>query len=110
MPTSVWSKRSVVDIHQIYTRLSLVKEEQTPAGTTQSELKNYTDLFTANKSGVIPKRILVRGQTGTNRNKHQEQRQEQTPAETIQSELKHYTDLFTANKSGVIPKRIVVTR
>ena len=108
VPTSVWSKRSVVDIHQIYTRLSLVKEEQTPAGTTQSELKNYTDLFTANKSGVIPKRILVRGQTGTNRNKHQEQRQEQTPAETIQSELKHYTDLFTANKSGVIPKRILV--
>ena len=108
VPTSVWSQKSVVDIHQIYTRLSWVKEEQTPAGTTQSELKHYTDLFTANKSGVIPKRILVQGQTGTNRNKHQEQRQEQTPAETTQSELKHYTDLFTANKSGVIPKRILV--
>ena len=64
VPTSVWSKKSVVDIHQIYTRLSWVKEEQTPAGTTQSELKHYTDLFTANKSGVIPKRILVQGQTG----------------------------------------------
>ena len=64
MPTSVWCKKSVVDIHQIYTRLSWVKEEQTPTGTTQSELKHYSDLFTANKNGVIPKRILVQGQTG----------------------------------------------
>ena len=64
MPTSVWCKKSVVDIHQIYTRLSWVKENQTPAGTTQSELKHYSDLFTANKKGVIPKRILVQGQTG----------------------------------------------
>ena len=65
VPTSVWCKKSVVDIHQIYTRLSWVKEEQTPAGTTQSELKHYSDLFTANKNGAIPKRILVQGQTGT---------------------------------------------
>ena len=64
VPTSVWSKKSVVDVHQIYTRLSWVKEEQTPTGTTQSELKDYTELFTANKDGVIPKRILVQGQTG----------------------------------------------
>ena len=64
VPTSVWSKKAVVDIHQIYTRLSWVKEKRTPAGTTQSELKHYTDLFSANKNGVIPKRILVQGQTG----------------------------------------------
>ena len=64
VPTSVWCKKSVVDVHQIYTRLSWVKEEQTPAGTTQSEVKHYTELFTANKNGVIPKRILVQGQTG----------------------------------------------
>ena len=64
MPTSVWCKKSVVDIHQIYTRLSWVKEEQTPAGTRQSELKHYSDLFTPNKVKVIPKRILVQGQTG----------------------------------------------
>ena len=64
VPTSVWSKKAVVDIHQIYTRLSWVKEEQTPAGTTQSELKHYSHLFKANKDGVIPKRILVQGQTG----------------------------------------------
>ena len=41
-----------------------MKEEQRPTGTTQSELKHYSDLFTANKNGVIPKRILVQGQTG----------------------------------------------
>ena len=41
-----------------------MKENQTPAGTTQSELKHYSDLFTENKNGVIPKRILVQGQTG----------------------------------------------
>ena len=64
VPTSVWSKKSVVDIDQIYTRLSWVKEEQKPTGTTQSELKHYAELFTANKNGVIPKRILVQGQTG----------------------------------------------
>ena len=64
MPTSVWCKKSVVDIHQIYTRLSWVKEKQTTVGTTQSELKHYTELYKANKDGVIPKRILVQGQTG----------------------------------------------
>ena len=64
VPTSVWSKTSPVDIHQIYTRLSWVKEEQTPAGSSQSELSHYTDVFTANKNGVVPKRILVQGQTG----------------------------------------------
>ena len=41
-----------------------MKEEQTPTGTRQSELKHYSDLFTANKNGVIAKRILVQGQTG----------------------------------------------
>ena len=64
VPTSVWCKKAVVDIHQIYTRLSWVKEEQTPAGTRQSEVEHYSDLFIANKKGVIPKRILVQGQTG----------------------------------------------
>ena len=64
MPTSVWSKTSAVDIHLIFTRLSWVKEEQTPAGPLRSELNHYTDLFTVNKNGVVPKRILVQGQTG----------------------------------------------
>ena len=64
VPTSVWSKTSIVDIHQIYTRLSWVKEEQTPAGSSRYELEHYTDVFTANKNGILPKRILVQGQAG----------------------------------------------
>ena len=64
VPTSVWSKTSPVDIHQIYTRLSWVKQHQTLAGSSQSQLHHYTDVFTANKNGVVPKRILVQGQTG----------------------------------------------
>ncbi|KAJ7382720.1 hypothetical protein OS493_033284, partial [Desmophyllum pertusum] len=64
VPTSVWSKKYPVSIHQIYTRLSWVKEEQTPAGSSQSELTHYTDVFTPNKNGDVPNRILVQGQTG----------------------------------------------
>ena len=64
VPTSVWTKKSPVDIHQIYTRLSWVKEEQSPAGSSQSNLAHYTEVFTANKNGLVPKRILVQGQTG----------------------------------------------
>ena len=41
-----------------------MKQEHTPAGTSQSELTHYSDLFSANKKGVVPKRILVQGQTG----------------------------------------------
>ena len=63
VPTSVWSKTSPVDIHQIYTRLSWVKQRQTLAGSSQSQLNHYTNVF-SNKNGVVPKRILVQGQTG----------------------------------------------
>ena len=64
MPTSVWSTLDPVDIHEIYTRLSWVKQEQHAAGSSQTELNHYCDLFAANKSGTFPKRILVQGQTG----------------------------------------------
>ena len=64
MPTSVWSTLDPVDIHEIYTRLSWVKQEQHAAGPSQTELNYYCDLFTANKSDTFPKRILVQGQTG----------------------------------------------
>ena len=64
VPTSVWCRASLVDIHEIYTRLSWVKQEQTPSGTSQSELTHYSDLFSPNEKGAVPKRILVQGQTG----------------------------------------------
>ena len=65
VPTTVWSSVSQVDLNQIYTRLSWVKEEQTTAGSSKMELCHYTELFTEkNKNGVVPKRILVQGETG----------------------------------------------
>ena len=66
VPTSVWSKKSErkFEFHEIYTRLSWVKEEQTPAGSLRFELKHYTDVFAANENGVVPKRILVQGCAG----------------------------------------------
>ena len=97
VPTSVWCKKAVVDIHQIYTRLSFVKDpEKTPAGTTQSEPASFP--------GFSPTRSTERefslsrsvGRVGEN------------PGNKVESKLKHYSDLFTANKNGVIPKRILV--
>ena len=64
LPTSVWSKKFAVNIHEIYTRLSLVKEEQTPAGSSQAGLNHYTDVLTENKNGLPSNRILLQGQTG----------------------------------------------
>ena len=64
MPTSVWSKKSPVNINEIYTRLTWVKEEQTPAGSSQAGLNHYTDMFTENKNGLPSNRILVQGETG----------------------------------------------
>ncbi|XP_022789209.1 uncharacterized protein LOC111328926 [Stylophora pistillata] len=64
VPTSVWSKKSAVNIHLIYTRLSWVKEEQTPAGSSRANLDHYTDMFTENKNGLPSNRLLVQGQTG----------------------------------------------
>ena len=65
MPISVWSTLDPVDIHEVYTRLTWVKQEQNAAGSSQTKLNHYCDLFTAKKShGKFPKRILVQGQTG----------------------------------------------
>ena len=64
VPTSVWSSICRVKLDKIYTRLSWVEKEQTPAGTSQSKLTDYGELFTAEENGVMPKRILVQGETG----------------------------------------------
>ena len=62
--TSVWSKKSAVNVQEIYARLSLVKEEQTPAGSSRAVLNHYTDVLTENKNGLPSNRILVQGQIG----------------------------------------------
>ena len=59
VPTTAWSSVLQVDLEQIYTRLSWVKEEQTTAGSSQKELSHYTEIFTEKT-----KRILVKGETG----------------------------------------------
>ena len=64
VPTSVWSSICQVKLEKIYTRLSWVKKEQTPTGTSPTELTDYSELFTADENGVLPKRILVQGETG----------------------------------------------
>lgn len=64
MPTSGWSKKATVDIHQMYTCLSWVKREETSSGTSLTELKHYGDLFKADMNGVTPKRILVQEHMG----------------------------------------------
>ena len=65
VPTTAWSSVLQVDLEQIYTRLSWVKQEQTTAGQSQKELDHYTEIFTEKgKNGVVAKRILVQGETG----------------------------------------------
>ena len=64
VPTSVWSSVCQVKVDKIYTRLSWLEKEQTPTGTSQSKLTDYGELFTADENGVVPKRILVQGETG----------------------------------------------
>ena len=65
VPTTAWSSAAQVDLEQIYTRLSWVKQEQTTAGPSQKELNHYTEIFTGKtKSGAEAKRILVQGETG----------------------------------------------
>ena len=51
VPTSVWSKHCPLVDDQIYNQPSWVKKEQTPAGSSRSQLEHYTDVFTANKNG-----------------------------------------------------------
>ena len=65
VPTTAWSSVLQVDLEQIYTRLSWVRQEQTTAGPSQKELNHYTEIFTEKtKNGVVAKRILVQGETG----------------------------------------------
>ncbi|XP_068733952.1 NLR family CARD domain-containing protein 4-like isoform X3 [Montipora capricornis] len=62
--TSAWSRLSLVDINQVYTRLRVIQMETTSAGSKQSEVAHYSDLFSPIGNGNNPKRILVQGETG----------------------------------------------
>ena len=62
--TSVWSRSSLVDIDQVYTRLCVIQRETTLAGSKQSKMAHYSDLFSPIGNGNNPKRILLQGETG----------------------------------------------
>ena len=97
VPTSVWCKKAVVDIHQIYTRLSFVKDpEKTPVETTQSEPTSFLRFSPTRPPEREFSLSRSVGRVGEN------------PRNKVESKLNHYSDLFTANKNGVIPKRILV--
>ena len=65
VPTTAWSSLLQVDLEQIYTRLSWVKQEQTTAGSSQKELTHYSKIFSERtRDGMVAKRILVQRETG----------------------------------------------
>ncbi len=89
VPTTVWSSVFQVELDQIYTRLSWVKEEQTLAGSSKKELSHYTELFTEKtKNGAVPKRILVQGETGIGKTTF------------VKKLLVDWSNLETAKRSG----------
>ena len=59
-----WDQNSAIDIDEIYTDLSWVKDHRRPSGVTQEKLNHYTEIF--GRRGSLPalKRILVYGQPG----------------------------------------------
>ena len=54
-----WDKSSSIQIDEIYTPLSLVRDHRKPSGVTQEELEDYTDMFKGK-----PTRMLVYGRPG----------------------------------------------
>ena len=64
VPTSVWSSKTHVTIHDIYTRLTWVRKIHNATGPLQTKLEHYTDVLKETKTGVLPKRILVQGNAG----------------------------------------------
>ena len=102
VPTSVWCKKAVVDIHQIYTRLSFVIDpEKTPAGTTQSEPTSFSGFSLSRSVGRV-------GKNPGNKIESELEREFSLSRSVGRVGKNHYSDLFTANKKGVIPKRILV--
>ena len=57
-------ENSAVDIDEIYTDLSWVKDHRTRHGVTQEKLNHYTEIFGSRGSRHVPKRILVYGHPG----------------------------------------------
>ena len=59
-----WDQNSAVDIDEIYTDLSWVKDDRTLSGVTQVKLNHYTEIFGSRGPRPAPRRILVYGHPG----------------------------------------------
>ena len=59
-----WKPASAIPIDKIYTTLSCVRDDKKASGVTQDKLKDYTDMFKADKHCPNPKRLLVYGRPG----------------------------------------------
>ena len=59
-----WDQNAAVDIDEIYTDLSWVKDHRRPSGVTQEKLNHYTKIFGSKDPRPARKRILVYGQPG----------------------------------------------
>ena len=59
-----WDQNSAVDIDEIYTDLSWVKDHRTPSGVKHEKLNQYTEIFGSTGPCPALKRILVYGQAG----------------------------------------------
>ena len=53
-----WDPSSAVDIDEIYTQLTWLKDHRRPSGVTQNKLGSYTEIFNGGK------RLLVYGRPG----------------------------------------------
>ena len=59
-----WDESSAIQIDDLYTTLSWVRDDRKPSGVTQEELEDYTDIFKGYKHHTNPKRLLVYGRPG----------------------------------------------
>ncbi|KAL9970926.1 hypothetical protein ACROYT_G023386 [Oculina patagonica] len=59
-----WDPDDTVDIDDIYTKLSWLKDERKPSGKLQWKLEDYTEMFEDHKRFTNPKRMLVYGRPG----------------------------------------------
>lgn len=59
-----WDRDFTVDIDEVYTRLSWLRDVKTPSGTIKKRLNDYTEIFKGHGRVTNPKRILVYGRPG----------------------------------------------
>ena len=59
-----WDRNNTVDIEEVYTKLTWLRDAKRPKGTTKKEIDDYTKIFKGHGRITNPKRILVYGRPG----------------------------------------------